>query len=48
MNAIRLVAETSDTVTISRADFEALHRPYETRLGLVIPRPALLVRGVRP
>jgi SAM-dependent methyltransferase len=31
-----------------RADFEALHRPYETRLGLVIPRPALLVRGVRP
>jgi hypothetical protein len=24
------------------------HRPYETRLGLVIPRPALLVRGVRP
>jgi hypothetical protein len=30
-----------------RADFEALHRPYETNVGLVIPRAALLVRGVR-
>lgn len=29
MNAIKLVAETSDTVTISRADFEALLRAEE-------------------
>ena len=30
-----------------RDDFEALHRAYETDLGVVIPRPALLVRGIR-
>ena len=30
-----------------RAEFEALHRPYETDIGLVIPRAALVVRGVR-
>ena len=30
-----------------RADFEGLHQPYETSIGLVIPRSALLVRGIR-
>jgi SAM-dependent methyltransferase len=30
-----------------RAAFEDMHRPYETALGLVIPRRALLVRGTR-
>jgi SAM-dependent methyltransferase len=30
-----------------RSEFEALHAPYETPLGLVIPRRALLVRGIR-
>ena len=30
-----------------RADFEDLHRPCETEIGLVIPRSALLVRGTR-
>jgi SAM-dependent methyltransferase len=30
-----------------RAEFEDLHRPYQTRMGLVIPRSALLVRGAR-
>jgi SAM-dependent methyltransferase len=30
-----------------RAAFENFHRPYETALGLTIPRLALVVRGVR-
>lgn len=30
-----------------RAAFEAFHRAYETGLGLAIPRPALVIRGVR-
>ena len=30
-----------------RAAFEAFHRAYETELGLAIPRPALVIRGVR-
>ncbi|MDN3719894.1 methyltransferase domain-containing protein [Roseibium salinum] len=30
-----------------REAFEALHRKYETEVGLVIPRQALLVRGKR-
>lgn len=30
-----------------RAEFEALHRPYQTAAGLVVPRSALLVRGSR-
>lgn len=30
-----------------RAGFEDLHRAYQTDIGLVIPREALLVRGVR-
>ncbi|MBM9595931.1 methyltransferase domain-containing protein [Rhodobacteraceae bacterium MCCB 386] len=30
-----------------RTAFEALHRPYQTAVGLVIPRSALLVRGLR-
>lgn len=29
------------------AEFESLHRPYATAIGLVIPRSALLVRGFR-
>lgn len=35
MNAIRLVAETSDTVTISRTDFDALLRAEENAFDLV-------------
>ena len=34
MNAIKLVAETSDTVTISRADFNALLRAEEDAADL--------------
>lgn len=30
-----------------RREFEALHAPYETDIGLAIPRHAMLVRGVR-
>ena len=30
-----------------RAAFEKLHRPFETEIGVVIPRDALVVRGVR-
>ncbi|WP_306007203.1 class I SAM-dependent methyltransferase [Aquicoccus porphyridii] len=30
-----------------KAAFEDFHRPYATGLGLAIPRPALVVRGVR-
>ncbi|SFQ24464.1 class I SAM-dependent methyltransferase [Tranquillimonas alkanivorans] len=30
-----------------QAEFEALHRPHQTAVGLVIPRSALLVRGSR-
>ncbi|MBM9593587.1 class I SAM-dependent methyltransferase [Rhodobacteraceae bacterium MCCB 386] len=30
-----------------RAEFEAMHRQYQTEIGLVIPRSALLVRGTR-
>lgn len=30
-----------------RAEFEAMHRPYETGLGLRIPRSAMLVSGAR-
>jgi hypothetical protein len=30
-----------------RDEFEALHRRYETTLGIGIPRPALLLRGIR-
>lgn len=30
-----------------QAAFEDLHRPYETGLGLAIPRLALVIRAVR-
>lgn len=30
-----------------RRDFEDLHAPYDTGVGLAIPRQALLVRGIR-
>lgn len=37
----------SDRREAFRAAFEDFHRPYETALGLTIPRLALVVRGMR-
>lgn len=46
------VAATYDALPLDRrpafrAAFEDLHRPFETGLGVVIPRLAVVVRGVR-
>ena len=52
VNGFGPVAATCATLPPDRREefrtaFEEFHRPYETELGLVIPRLALVVRGVR-
>jgi len=40
-------ALNADRQEAFRAAFETFHRPFETGLGLAIPRHALVVRGIR-
>ncbi|MEM8796740.1 MAG: class I SAM-dependent methyltransferase, partial [Pseudomonadota bacterium] len=45
--AVTYAAQPDDKKTAFKTAFEDFHRPFETEMGLVIPRPALVVRGRR-